>query len=447
MPTAATAQPRHHKHAAETDTVSVLVRQYTDSLLRCRRQIDSLQAIVSSNRTEYTPDNKYYQLFVPMTFYHSIAHDRFSLDADTTTSVLDDALLSVYFRRPDLVQSTQSKINIIGPILNPQPAEVKPNTEMVDKETPTPVDTDIDRIDIMVKRPNFWHFSGEFRIDLSQNYYSGNWYQGGESNYTTTQYLKLYAQYNDKRRFSMDHMIEGKLGFNSSKTDTIHSVQTNASDLHYRGNYNLRAFKKWSYSLQVDARTQIMRIFDKNSHHVRSDFGSPLYVNVSLGMIYDFNSFKGKLVCVSETRTDSVVMDTLDATWAISTSNKLTLNDVPLVKLLVGIKNAELTEAAKAMMTQTITADVTVNHVSPIVFTVDPQPLTTTVRFGGADHQLRITFANAANLSWGSYSTSDKSVVINLVEAGVYLDGSSTNLLPKRMPLLWSTQQKVKPIP
>ena len=77
MPTAATAQPRHHKHAAETDTVSVLVRQYTDSLLRCRRQIDSLQAIVSSNRTEYTPDNKYYQLFVPMTFYHSIARDRF----------------------------------------------------------------------------------------------------------------------------------------------------------------------------------------------------------------------------------------------------------------------------------------------------------------------------------------------------------------------------------
>lgn len=295
MPTAATAQPRHHKHAAETDTVSVLVSQYTDSLLRCRRQIDSLQAIVSSNRTEYAPDNKYYQLFVPMTFYHSIARDRFSLDADTTTSALDDALLSVYFRRPDLVQSTQSKINIIGPILNPQPAEVKPNTEMVDKETPTPVDTDIDRIDIMVKRPNFWHFSGEFRIDLSQNYYSGNWYQGGESNYTTTQYLKLYAQYNDKRRFSMDHMIEGKLGFNSSKTDTIHSVQTNTSDLHYRGNYNLRAFKKWSYSLQVDARTQILRLFNKNSHHVRSDFGSPLYVNVSLGMIYDFNWFKGKL--------------------------------------------------------------------------------------------------------------------------------------------------------
>lgn len=162
---------------------------------------------------------------------------------------------------------------------------------------------------------------------------------------------------------------------------------------------------------------------------------------------YLHNSFKGKLVCVSETRTDSVVMDTLDATWAISTSNKLTLNDVPLAKLLVGVNNAELTEAAKNMITQTITADVTVNHVSPIVFAVDPQPLTTTVRYGGADHQLHITFANAVNQSWGSYSTSDKSVVINLVEAGVYLDGNSTNLLPKHMPLLWSTQQKVKPIP
>ena len=161
---------------------------------------------------------------------------------------------------------------------------------------------------------------------------------------------------------------------------------------------------------------------------------------------YLHNSFKGKLVCQSETRTDSVVMDTLDATWAISTSNKLTLNDAPLAKLLVGVDNAALTEAAKNVIAQTITADVTVNHVSPIVFVVEPQALTTTIRYGGVDHQLRITFVSGANLSWGSYSTSDKSMVVNLVEAGVYLDGNPTNLLPKRMPLLWSTQQKVKPI-
>lgn len=294
-PCPASAQPRHHKQAIAADTVDVLVRQYTDSLQHSRRIIDSLQAIISANRTEHVAENKYYKLFVPMTFYHDIAHNRFSLDPGDDPNVLDDALLSVYFKRPDLVQSTQSKIDVVGPILNPQPAEVSPSTDMVEKVTPTPVDTDIDRIDIMVRRPNFWHFSGEFRLDLCQNYYSGNWYQGGESNYSTTQYVKFYAQYNDKQRFSMDHLLEAKLGFNSSKSDTVHSVKTNTSDLHYKGNFNLRAFKKWSYSVQVDARTQILRLFRANSNYVNSDFGSPLNMNVSVGMIYDFNWFKGKL--------------------------------------------------------------------------------------------------------------------------------------------------------
>lgn len=162
---------------------------------------------------------------------------------------------------------------------------------------------------------------------------------------------------------------------------------------------------------------------------------------------YLHRSFTGKLICQSETRTDSVVMDTLDASWAINTSNQLTIANVPLVKLLVGVDNPELTEVARAMATQTLTAEIKVVHVSPIVFTVATQELVTAVRFRGADHQLRVTFASSSNLSWGSYSTNDNSVVINIVETGVYLDGSSTNLLPKQKPLLFSTQQQVTPLP
>ncbi len=157
-------------------------------------------------------------------------------------------------------------------------------------------------------------------------------------------------------------------------------------------------------------------------------------------------SFTGKLICQNETRTDSVVMDTLDASWSVNASNKLTIANVPLAKLLVGVDNPELLGVAQALATQTLTADIAVTHVSPIVFTVAPQSLVTTVRFGGADHELRVTFASSPNLSWGSYSTNDNSVVINIVETGVYLDGNSTNVLPKSMPLLWSTQQAVRPL-
>ncbi len=157
-------------------------------------------------------------------------------------------------------------------------------------------------------------------------------------------------------------------------------------------------------------------------------------------------SFTGKLICQDESRADSVVMDTLDASWNIDSNNRLTINNVPLSKMLVGVDNTDLTEAVRAMATQTLTADISVIHVSPIVFTVSPQELSITVRFDGADHPLRVTFASGANLSWGSYSVNDQSVVINIMETGVYLDGSTTNLLPERKPLLWSTEQKVHPV-
>lgn len=161
---------------------------------------------------------------------------------------------------------------------------------------------------------------------------------------------------------------------------------------------------------------------------------------------YLHQSFTGKLVCQDESLTDSVVMDTLDASWSINASNKLTIVNVPLAKMLVGVENAELLEVAKAMAEQTLTATVAVIHLSPIVFSVTPETLTTTVRLGDTDHQLRITFANDGNQCWGSYSVNDHSMVINMVETGVYLDGGTTNMLPEHKPLLWSTQQKVYPV-
>lgn len=291
----ASAQSRHRRVVVERDTVSALVHAYTDSLTQLRQRIDSLTAATQKADTDYAYRNQYYRLFVPLTFYHDIVQKRFSIGGDTTSTVLDEALMDVYFRRPDLVRSTQSKMEGVGPIFKPDASEVLPSVDMVERVAPRAEDTQVDVVDIMLKRPNFWKFAGEFRLDLSQNYYSGNWSGGGESNYSTRGYLKFYAKYDDKKRFFWEHTLEGTLGFNSSKTDTIHSVKTNNSDLHYKSKLNLRAIRKWSYTLQLDAKTQMMRIFDNNSYRVKSDFGSPLYLNLSVGMSSDFKLFKGKV--------------------------------------------------------------------------------------------------------------------------------------------------------
>lgn len=291
----ASAQHRHRRLTAEHDTVSVFVRSYLDSLLVSRQNLDSVYAVADTFGMDFTPDSKLYRLFVPLTFYHNVAHDRFSLDAETTPTYVDDALLSLYFRRPDLVQTTQSKMDVVGPIYNPTAEAAAPTTDMVEKVAPVADDADIDIVDIVVKRPNFWKFSGDFRLDLCQNYYSGNWYQGGESSYTMKGYTKLYAKYDNKKRLVIENTLETTLGFTSSRTDTVHSVKTNADNLRYLGKVNIRAVKNWAYSLQLDANTQMMRNFKSNTDHVNSDFCSPLNLNLSVGMTYSFGWFKNKL--------------------------------------------------------------------------------------------------------------------------------------------------------
>ena len=287
----ATAQRR--RRTVEVDTVPQLERKYVDSLLAVRRQVDSLLA-VSSDRS-YAADNRYYRMFVPLTFYHDVSRNRFALDADTADTAIDDALMSVYFRRPDLVHSTQSKIDEAGPLLSTKPKEAAAASDIVEFAKPKANEADFDMNDIVISRPNFWTFNWRFDVDLAQNYYSSNWAGRGENNYTTREYLRFYAKYDNKKRVFFENMIEATLGFNSSKTDTVHSVRTNASDLHYKGNFNVRAVKAWSYSLQFDAKTPLLRVFDSNSNHVKTDFASPLTLNVSVGMRTNFKFFKNKL--------------------------------------------------------------------------------------------------------------------------------------------------------
>ena len=57
-------------------------------------------------------DGRYYRLFAPTTFYHSVADRQLNIsgnDADDTSAAIDQALLNVYLHRPDLVEVTEAE--------------------------------------------------------------------------------------------------------------------------------------------------------------------------------------------------------------------------------------------------------------------------------------------------------------------------------------------------
>ncbi len=287
---------RNVKHR-DIDTVSVFVRAYADSLKCYKAKMDSIPVVSEEDGDSVGPKSAYYRFFVPLTFYHDVTNSCFSLEPDVTDTekLQNDYLLSMYLHRPDLVQSTQSQLDKVGPLIDAKPAEVASDADIMERVAPKPKDTEIAQVDILVKKPNFWKFYGDYTLQMFQNYISSNWYKGGESNYSALATLTLQANYNNKQRFLWENKLEMRLGFQSSRSDTLHAVKTSEDLLRYTGKIGLQATKRWYYTLQLIASTQFMRGLKSNDKNIYSDFLSPLSINPSVGMDYSVDWFKSRL--------------------------------------------------------------------------------------------------------------------------------------------------------
>ena len=200
---------------------------------------------------------------------------------------VDDALLRVYLGRPDLVRNTETALRQAGTLRNDILGEpMKQNLDLVERVETVP---DVDALApavVMVKKPNFWTFGGDSYVQLLQNYVSDNWYKGGESNYSMVGNLTLTANYNNKSRVKFENKLEMKLGFQTSRDNTLHKFKTNNDLLRYTGKLGLQAKNNWYYTIQLLAYTQFTKGLKSNDKKVYSDFMSPFNLNVGLGMDY-----------------------------------------------------------------------------------------------------------------------------------------------------------------
>lgn len=255
------------------------LRQFSDSLYR-----DSVKVKQQIDESSLAP------LFLPMTFYRGVAHRAFSLDG--TLTPVDESLLWIYLHRPGTVKTTQRDLEKTGPVLKPTTIVEHPAT--VVKPT-KPEEPEYVPMDMVVFKPNFWTFGGDYYLQFLQSYISRNWYKGGEGNYSAVGALTLEAHYDNKQKLRWDNKLEMKLGIQTTKGDSLHKAKSTEDLLRYTGKLGLQATKRWYYTFQVIATTQFLRKYDTNSPKVKSDFMSPFNFNVSLGMDYNVNWLKNRL--------------------------------------------------------------------------------------------------------------------------------------------------------
>ncbi len=286
------------------DKEKAMMTAYEDSLKLLRQHVDSLQKALESLSADSQKilNTKYYRLFSPLTYDPKITAGMLNPNAVRSQSVedqeMDSVLLRYFLSRPDLVQTSVSRLHKSAESAGELPSSpVKRKVEIqktVQPEEEKQID-DYTPVDIKIFKPNFWKFSGDYSLQFLQNYISENWYKGGESNLSAVGNVVLKLNYNNKQKVKFENTLEMKLGLQTSESDTLHSLKTSTDMLRYTGKLSLQAIKKWDYAFQMIATTQFMRTFKSNNSTVYSDFFSPLELNFSIGMDYTISTKNKKL--------------------------------------------------------------------------------------------------------------------------------------------------------
>ena len=135
----------------------------------------------------------------------------------------------------------------------------------------------------------YWISSGEHTLQLSQSYFSSNWYKGGVNNLNfINNHILRFNYKKDKVRFN--NTLEWRLSLFTAPDDTTRRFRIGDDLIRYFGDFGIDAFiKKWSYSANMEVKSQIFNNYPSNSKELRSAFIAPLYVNGGIGLKYNLD--------------------------------------------------------------------------------------------------------------------------------------------------------------
>lgn len=240
--------------------------------------------------------NPYYiTLFSNPTYYYAPIQRNFSIvQVDTNSNgallsqirnkSIDEALMNVYAYSPQLVTGIESDFQNDNGIRTDVDKDIKQAIKLAPEKKEIDLGIGDEAVHVIVHRPNFWKFTGNYSLQFLQNYISDNWYKGGESNNSLLASVTVDANYNNKQKLQWDNRLELKLGFQSSRDDKIHEYKTHSDQIRMTNKVGLRATKYWFYTFMLQSWTQFYPGYKANDEKVYSDFMSPFESVFSIGM-------------------------------------------------------------------------------------------------------------------------------------------------------------------
>lgn len=298
------------------DSLSAVYEQSLEQLSQSRQEVvDNL----STQAEAVTLNPYYFRLLVPGTYYENSMRQVLGLDwspasvagslslsgnnSSTGDGSLDahaasnQALAQLYVMQPGLVLRTEAALKETPALRKEttQPVDAIIVSKLSEKAVAADIDADmLDTVALVVKKPNFWKFSGSSSLQFTQSYFSENWYQGGENNYAGIGMLTLDANFDNKQKVQWDNRLEAQIGFQTTNTDDYHKFRVTSNLLRLTSKLGYKAIKNWYYTAQLTTNTQLAPYYEKNRQTWKARFGTPWYLTLSVGMDYKYKSKNGK---------------------------------------------------------------------------------------------------------------------------------------------------------
>ena len=295
---------RAGRAAAYSREASSIVSKYKRELTQIRKNLADIS--VDSAESQMSP--YYYKLFGPGVFFRSVLDDKFKLDYTLPNdwsspqqlsdgilerhhinASINDVLLGLYAENPQLFHYSDAQIaseETVSPlsVASTSAEDLSSIYNKVDEIKDVADVLDSVDVDLQIVRPNFWTTTGKFSLQFTQNYFSENWYKGGNNNVTMLSNLVLEANYNDQKRVSWDNKLDLRLGFVTATSDSIHRYLSNNDKIQLNSKLGIKAAKNWYYTVSAEAKSQFLPGHKANDRRTYSKFLAPLDVYVSLGM-------------------------------------------------------------------------------------------------------------------------------------------------------------------
>ncbi len=149
-------------------------------------------------------------------------------------------------------------------------------------------DAEEDRNDVLEAIRNMrspWRREATLMLQVTQNYVTSNWYQGGSSSFAGLGIAKGQVSYITDR-FTWENTGEWRIGGSTVSADSLHKVNTTDDILRLYSKANLRIVPKLFTSISAEMETRLLPTYKSNSMELKSAPFSPFRFTAAFGIDY-----------------------------------------------------------------------------------------------------------------------------------------------------------------